>query len=502
MSKPDSRLVFLILILGLLTVFWSCAQTDDITASKSMTNMWLSAERLPSLPAGMVYELWVAKNPVTDTAMPSNELVSVGRFLHINNDTINAFLEPDGTLRADSNLFVLSSDVFDYSGIFVSVELLNDTEPDRPGPIMLVKPISGRPIDSVMRLNFPLNGEDGLWGSICRYSMEGVTDGQRFSNDGCGVWFCDYAWLQRSIPDTNGATWTYELDTIIPEIDSLTGDTLNLDSLRGPHRDSVSFDVVSWRVDFGVDSLTLDIDSFVHTGLVITQYFELDTIPPFTGKDQTIEFDTTPRQVILDVFSQDNFGMPDYSDWGWKWQGWIVSNYIYPDTALGSFTPPPWDYEPGTPGNGIIPGNRGGLLTTGKFSRIDQPDDSDPYTNRIIARIVGNDTTYKRPNYPGEDFLNSAALQAAGITNGSPLQLLPANNGSTYGSVFITLEPANDVLDSTNFPLIAFVRSFPISWPANAGSNSTNAFMPMLNTTGSVPGTAGFPEIKVKVQRL
>ncbi len=506
MSKPDSRLLFLIMILGLLTVFWSCSQTDDITASKSLTNIWLSAERLPSLPPGMVYEMWVAENPVTDTAMPTDELVSIGRFSHINNDTINAFLDVNGVVRADSNKFVLAADLFDYAGIFVTVEE-NGTLPGlNPGPIMLVEPITGRPVDSVMRLNFPLDGEDGLWGAIARYSMEGVTDGQRWNNDGCGVWFSSYEYFSRNIPDTLGATWTYVIDTVLPEIDSVTLDTLNLDSLHGPHRDSVSFEAVTWRLDFGLDSLTLDVDSFVHTGLIITQYFEVDTIPPFTKKTQTIVFDTAARFVSLDVFAQDDFGLPDYSDWGWKWQGWIVSDYIFPDTAIGSFTPPPWDYKPGQAGNGFIPGADGGLLTTGKFSNIDLPDDSDPYIFDIISRIVSEggvtDTIYKRPNVPGEDFINGAALAADGITGGTALDLLPAPNGDTYGSVFLTLEPANDLLDSTNFPLIAFVREFPYSWPIPIIPGLPDEYILMRNTTGSVPGTAGFPELTIKIERL
>jgi len=502
MSKPDSRLLFLIMILGILTVSWSCSQTDDITASKSLTNIWLSAERLPSLPPGMVYELWVAEKPVTDTAMATDELISFGRFSHINNDTINAFLEVDGTVRADSNKFVLNADLFDYSGIFVTVEELNDAQPERPGPIMLVEPVLGRPLDSVMRLNFPLDGDDGLWGAIARYSMEGVTDGQRWSNDGYGLWFSSYELINRNIPDTTAATWSYVIDSIDVIIDTLTGDTLNWGEILEPRRDSVSFEVVSWRIDFGLDSLTLDIDSFVHTGLITTQIFTVDSVPPFYFKDDEFEYTTIDRTVYLDVFSQDDFGLPDYSDWGWKWQGWIVSDYIYPDTAIGSFTPPPWDYRPGQSGNGFIPGADGGLLTTGKFSNIELPDDSDPYTFEIISRIIDTggviDTIFKRPNCPGEDFLDGAALAADGITSGTALNLLPAANGQTYGSVFLTLEPANDVFDSTNFPLIAFVRHFPDDWPSAFFPN----YVLMRNTTGTVPGTAGFPELTIKIERL
>ena len=120
MSKPDSRLLFIVMTLIALAVVWSCSQPDDVTAPSSLTHLWLTAERLPDPPPGMLYELWVAADPVTDTILSSEDVISLGRFSYVRNDTIDAFLDTGGVLRADSNRFVLDDDLFSYSTILIS----------------------------------------------------------------------------------------------------------------------------------------------------------------------------------------------------------------------------------------------------------------------------------------------------------------------------------------------------------------------------------------------
>ena len=125
MFKTDSRVhLLVVLCLMALAAAWGCSQSDDITASVSLTNMWLTVDRLPTAPPGMVYELWVSENTLTGNSVPAEEIVSMGRFSYIANDTIVAFLDESGALRADSNKFTLDADILDYTTIFVSVELL------------------------------------------------------------------------------------------------------------------------------------------------------------------------------------------------------------------------------------------------------------------------------------------------------------------------------------------------------------------------------------------
>ena len=57
MSRFDSRLLFVIVSFGLLIMALSCSQTDNVTASKSFTRVWLKAERLPAPTPGMAYGL-------------------------------------------------------------------------------------------------------------------------------------------------------------------------------------------------------------------------------------------------------------------------------------------------------------------------------------------------------------------------------------------------------------------------------------------------------------
>lgn len=512
MPKFDSRLLFFVLAVCVLGVIWSCSDGEDIVRPQSITAVWLTAERLPAPPTGMVYEIWVAKNPVTGNNIPAGELVSLGRFSYISNDTIVSYLEPDGTIRADSNEFVLDADMFSYANVFITVEDVSTQVGVDPGPIMLVETITGR--SDLLRLNFPL--DDALWDAIVRYNMEGVTDGNRFQNNGYGLWFSGYQYTRRRIDDVFGGNVTYEIDTIDAVIDTVidifsgdtTFDTVNLAELYALRPDTVWLKVDTFRVDFGPDTLTLDIDSFMSIVAPWRADSVVDSTPPFTSKKFDIDREgfVNFRTVGLDIFVQDDYRLPDYSDWGWKYKGWIVSDSI-PANAIGNFTPPAWRFLGANRND--IPGYQGGLLTTGTFSKIDEPDDGDPFTLKIMDRILTDsngvvDTTYKRPGFPGEDFLDGAALSAA--TNGvisAPFNLLPAAGGNTYGSVFISLEPANRLTDSTNFPLIAFLATLPSSWSADATSNTWSA-VTLVGKFGSVPNddSEGFPEIVMRIKRM
>ena len=176
------------------------------------------------------------------------------------------------------------------------------------------------------------------------------------------------------------------------------------------------------------------------------------------------------------------------------------------------------------------------MLTTGTFNDEFNSDDSDPFTWDVewevdsvrsffrlrdsvavgplppyvcdpaadtvqYYEIVVTDTVLKRPAFPGEDFLNGAALSTA--TNGvitSAFNLLPHGDNSQSGSVFVSLEPINMVSDTTNFPLIAFVRRFPIAWPTlDVGDAAT---WTLVNWTGTASGANGFPKISARIKRL
>jgi len=516
MFKFDSRLVFFILVLGLLTVVLSCSQTDDIVAPKSVTKVWLTAERLPSAATGMIYELWASKvDPriLTDPA----DVQSLGRFSYINSDTLVAFTNESGGIRTDSNLFSLDGDLFDYDYLFVAVQILNQAD-NLPGPVMLLNPIAGN--SDTLRLYFPKH--DSLFDATIRCNFETPTDGHSGS-DGFGLWFSAYSFIQQQIDDTLGVDISYVDSTIYPIYDA-DSNILNLATLYAEYADSVwaTFDTV--LLDFGRDTLALGVTQtdaplstgHLHYGAKRHINYRADTTQiPRNIKSYSIEWDTIPRYVNLDIFTQDMYALPDLSLYGWEYKGWVVSDEIDP-AAVGEFTPPAWDF---ITGELIIPGYQGGLISTGPFTDVTSADDSNPFTIAIDWEVdsvivdtvvIGDSTSFdttilretvlKRPNLPGEDFLDGAALSAAtgGIIS-SALDLFPpaAGDMSDKASVFVTIEPTNRFSDSTNFPLIAFAFRFP-------GTHYFGSpyYWPMVNWTGTASGANGFPKVTAEIQRL
>ena len=71
MLRRLTFLPFLILAVAVCIGWLGCTQPEDIVTPISSSEITLAAERLPSLPDGMAYELWVADN---------SDTVSLGKF--------------------------------------------------------------------------------------------------------------------------------------------------------------------------------------------------------------------------------------------------------------------------------------------------------------------------------------------------------------------------------------------------------------------------------------
>jgi hypothetical protein len=193
------------------------------------------------------------------------------------------------------------------------------------------------------------------------------------------------------------------------------------------------------------------------------------------------------RDLTLDLFTQDDFGLPDYSALGWKYKGWIVSpHHPYVDTVniTARLTPPAWPYN--TAFDELIPGDNGALVSTGTFSQIAAPDDDgNPFA--VSDRV---------PQYPGEDFLDpTALLNQYGVNS---INFMPASlSGNIRGAVFITLEPENFVAN-TNFPLFAFLAPLPSNRLLVTG---TSVQITMTNWTQALDqDLRGFPKVGVNLE--
>ena len=457
MSNRIRRLLMVAAFVAATCVYWGCSQPADVLAPFSSSQVTLKPQLLPANFPGMHYQLWVSN---------SQDSVSLGRFGY--DDFNKRFLEVNGSLRADSNLFTFDGNIFIYAKLFVSIEEDNDPAPSSPGPIMLIDDVT-MPSNISVDLIFPLS--DILWEATARYNMETTSDSNRFALDGYGIWFASYQQLNDSIRDTLSLDtfWvdtTYEIfqrDTVIPNL-------INISNISSKDTTRI----------FGVDS-------FSHRVIRFFQEVQIDAAEPGDSILVTIpNFIYTIGNLFafnFDEFTQDSFALPDYDSLGWNYKGWVVSPTVAP-SAVGSATLPAW--QPNLPFDSSMPGINGGLLTTGEFNKINQADTINPF--KAGPRL---------PQFPGEDFIsNLPGGMIAGTAPGDWGGLVPSS-GPISGTVFISLEPTNFVTDTTNFPLIAFMGDVPTS---RSIVTSTVVIINMQNKTQTNDPFTGFPRIRVDIE--
>lgn len=463
------------LVLAALAAVWSgCSQPDDVVTPITSTSLTLAAERLPTTPSGMSYELWVAG---------SSDTVSLGKFFY-SADSAKFYVPSGGSPWVErSNVFVLEDDLlkyqvngsvksYKYSSVFVSVETY-PTDAAPHGPIMLIDEVKD-PETNPLELVFPLS--DTLWNATCRMNMETPSD-RDGGNDGQGIWFATYTFADSQYYnfidlDTSSTTVTIPVNQRDP------------DSLYLCRVYNIRPETTLYILDPNL--LYLDSDTLKK----ITMRYDVDMCSPqspWTKPFYTFVYDSVSVQADLHFFSQDNFGFPDYTEYGWKYKGWVVSEAI-PGNAMGDFTPPAWVYK----GNSFnyIPGDGGGMFTTGTFTRVDSTDDDgNPYGFPKPASSL-----YPiAPARPGGDFINSAAMMARFGTG--PVSFL-----SAPGTAFITLEPVNLVDTNTNFPLIVMLRSLPYDNPGSAMGLTVQ--LNMFNKSSHIGGDLqGFPTISISLDR-
>lgn len=506
MPRRSNRLIFLILTLTALSLGWGCTQPKDVISDVSSTRLTLIAERLPTLPAGMDYELWVSDINGDD--------ISLGKFKY---DQVNrVFLEIDRTPRG--NEFTLEDDLLKqywdeetkqwkywFTKVFVSVENNPDDNGASRGPIMLEDVVT-EPTDDQIELRFQNKTEEAIGDATVRFNLESVSDGNRSTASvGQGLWFTSYREVSKDLPDTLHFDVALIPDTIEAEWgivydengDSIGVEITNRDEIfvMGP-RSILSEGADTTEIVFGPDTVYLGNLDLQHISYSVEFLKDTPTVAPYVLYTPVFSnWDTVPRTVILDLFSQDDFNLPDYGP-DWHYKGWVVSATartvdisnnptatLLSDFITARFTPPAWRYN--TPTYQRIPGDTGALISTGTFSYVDSVDDGNPYV--LDPLLV--------PQYPGEDFLNTSALfDSFGVAE--KFDLIP-NSGPNSGAVFISIEPSN-FNANTNFPLIAFGKALPstksLVWGTFVQENMSN-WTQTINTDQT-----GFPQITVEVE--
>ncbi len=451
MFKHVKLLFFLVLLSFPLSLFWGCDQPEDVVTPLTQTNIWLSPEKLPDNPDGMVYELWVAN--ATDT-------LSIEKFGY--DFSRRKFLDTEGSDRADSNQFFLNYDLMDFTDILLSIELNPDDNSNSPGPIMLMDYTSSQTI----KMKFPKM--DSLWAATVWYCMESASDGMDSLTDGYSIWLSSYNQNTRDWNDTLSIVSWVETPEVLTEY--VSGDTvevfIGIDTPTIITKDTV-------RV-YGLDMFTQSIVRFDSL---------LDTLvdEPYINERLSIEYQVVPGTITHDNFIQndEDFGFPVLSEYGWKYKGWVVSPQIDSTAVTTRITMPAWVLI-----GDALNETEGAMLTTGTFADVRHADDANPYV--MSTRV---------PTVPGEDFLTNLP---GGI---SAVNLVPNNNGNP-GRVFISLEPDNYNCDTTNFPLIPFIGELPeFRDSVTADDNIQQFYLRGWMQDESDPFT-GFPWIKVTIERF
>ena len=472
MLRRHTRLLVPTLVVTVAALWWGCTQPDDILAEKSTTVVHLLAERLPSTPPGMTYQLWAA-----DTMIGGDELGdSLYGSVEMDEPFIyrfeeNTFHEVDGTARPDSNRFLFAGDILSYQWIFMTVQLIDGSGPV-PGPVMLMDTVTATDY-SQLNLVFPFS--DSLWFTAVEFNMETPSDGRNPATDGAGIWFSTYAERTYTVQDTTALVgWTittsYE-DTFNTPGECITSIVNIFDPVLDTFEKVYGFDTVSWQaVTFSTEVVTV-CDSGQGHLLKTSVKLDYDTLQSYTGQ--------------YDEFTQVAINLPDLRRMGWYYQGWVVSSVIEElGVGIGEITPPAWVGF--NRHDTVIHAADGELLSTGLFHSLYLPDEENLYV----------DDPVRVPPWPGEDFLKN-------LPGGQDVEVNLVNDDAITGSAFIAMHPVNALTDTTNFPLIVQLRDLPSSrFDVEDDRQQFIMFNKTNKNTFGMGQPVGLPQVQVRIQRF
>ena len=71
----------------------------------------------------------------------------------------------------------------------------------------------------------------------------------------------------------------------------------------------------------------------------------IDSTPPYEFHRFNFTWTINSESVPTDIFSQDDFGLPNLDAYGWKYKGWILSNGLDTSVVPTRFTDLAWPVE-------------------------------------------------------------------------------------------------------------------------------------------------------------
>jgi hypothetical protein len=498
-----NRLIFIALVAIIVGIIGACTQPDDIVAPAASSQLTLTPARLPSLPTGMVYKLWLTKTDVAPR--------SLGAFSWDNE--AYRFL-PDSAANRIGSTWTLDFDALQYNKICLTIETDSSALTDSMGPI-IVSDSLGAYATRPLKMKFPLD----LWMGQAGFCVVKPTDGNTRNLPSSGVWFAYYIAESLKFVDTTDikmkGSWPktqrpLHIDTTRDSAGTIISiDTTNLDTLRQT-LDTVGLTNIKRDTN---DNYVIYLDTlrhirctyeFVARPVNVTSQPRYDTvtiinklgvqvdtvyyIPPFSDYNHSLTYTVVNNIDTLDHFLPNYQDLPNLYDTKWHYKGWVISPYLTPVTSFAQLTKPTW--QSGTLDYFIDPSD-GGMVTTGSFWSFNAADEGNPHSmNRRV------------PPYPGEDFLVNlpAGIGPRGIYFADSAN---ANPDYQAGTVFITLEPDNYSDSTTNFPLILMSSEKPMpSWrtvariiPRYMDQRLTNWFRNVDNDP------TGFPTVQVTLVR-
>ena len=458
---------------GALFFAFGCTQHDDVVKPQTSSTLTLNPVYLPELEDIYAYEMWMVKvqNEGDDFTAPDAEFVSVGKFLWDN--SVFRFRNLEG--EAISNKVELPSSWFNYDYVVVSIENMDDPDPNQPsGVYMLADEVLDQEIRPIVMKYpgylFPATGYYFVGtptNDTTYYDIPGGRLVRVQQEEEKGLWLCSRFLTERFLHDTLSVL---SLDVVVVPDTFDTAGRYDVDTVGILWPEDSLFTVIIDSVYFGYDTLQhrrieITWDTLTDTlyDYILFPEFRIDSIT-------TVAYPYPLGRIPYYEYTSPIDGLVDIEPYGWRYNAWVIL-----------------DQEPKVDGNEadntgmnlsqVVPFGDGslenftghsdwGVLPLGGFHNPGGPDMSNPYiSNREV------------PQFPGEDFVVNAE-RFANLN-------LARNSSKSWGFILVGMEPdpAKVTINAeSNFPLFILSMELLPGGGVHEFHNYTD-FLPEIKVT-------------------